>query len=91
MARSLTVTAVALLRRPTAEYVPLSESARREFEAMRSGATAAQAHCKMRGNRRSQSADRRGHHLLSQLAESLRDGLLTIVLIGGFNGAVPAV
>jgi len=35
------VTAVALLKKPDAEYVPLSESARREFEAMRSGTTAA--------------------------------------------------
>ena len=36
MARCLVVTAVALLKKPDAEYVPLSERARREFEAMRS-------------------------------------------------------
>ena len=36
VARCLVVTAVALLKNPDAEYVPLSEPARREFEAMRS-------------------------------------------------------
>ena len=41
VARCLVVTAVALLKKPDAEYVPLSESARREFEAMRSEETAA--------------------------------------------------
>jgi transposase len=41
VARCLVVTAVALLKKPDAEYVPLSESARLEFEAMRSATTAA--------------------------------------------------
>lgn len=41
VARCLVVTAVALLKKPDAEYVPLSESARREFEAMRSWTTVA--------------------------------------------------
>ena len=35
VARSLVVTAVALLKRPEREYVPLSEKGRAEFEAMR--------------------------------------------------------
>ncbi len=35
VARCLVVTAAALLKRPDAKYVPLSEAARREFEAMR--------------------------------------------------------
>ena len=38
VARCLVVTAVALLKKPAAEYVPLSEAARREFEAMRAAA-----------------------------------------------------
>ena len=38
VARYLVVTAVALLKRPDAKYVPLSEAARREFEAMRASA-----------------------------------------------------
>ena len=41
VARCLVVTAVALLKKPDADYVPLSERARREFEAMRSEETAA--------------------------------------------------
>ena len=41
VARCLVVTAVALLKKPDAEYVPLSERAGREFESMRSGATMA--------------------------------------------------
>ena len=35
VARCLVVTAVALLKKPDAKYVPLSEAGRREFEAMR--------------------------------------------------------
>ena len=38
VARCLVVTAVALLKKPGAEYVPLSDAARREFEAMRAAA-----------------------------------------------------
>ena len=41
VARCLVVTAVALLKKPDADYVPLSERARLEFEAMRSAETAA--------------------------------------------------
>ena len=41
VARCLVVTAVALLKNPDADYLPLSESARLEFEAMRSAETAA--------------------------------------------------
>jgi len=38
VARCLVVTAVALLKKPEAKYVPLSEAARREFEALRTTA-----------------------------------------------------
>ena len=41
VARCLVVTAVALLKKPDADYMPLSERARLEFEAMRSAETAA--------------------------------------------------
>ena len=41
VARCLVVTAVALLKNPDADYVPLSEQARREFQALRSEETAA--------------------------------------------------
>ena len=41
VARCLVVTAVALLKKPDTDYMPLSERARLEFEAMRSAETAA--------------------------------------------------